>query len=174
MRIVRLTDYVVFVVELDHDADGTEDFLAHDLHVRASVGEDCGPDEISLGTNACSAEVESCTVFLARVDVTHDALLSRVLSDTPIRKDLLRTYVILNLRDLRSLVYVCSKRIADLEGLGLRREFLQKFVVNLLVHKYTRPGAAALAMVPASFEVSIIKVETSAERRRTKHHELPN
>ena len=74
VRVVRLPDDVVLVVELDNDTDGAEDLLAHDLHVGLCLGEDGGLDEEAFGAVALAAEVDLCALLFARVDVVHDAL----------------------------------------------------------------------------------------------------
>ena len=72
--VVRLAYDVRVVLELDDDADGPEDLLAHDLHVRLDVREDRRLDEEALAAVAVAAEVHFRTVLLAGVDVGHDAL----------------------------------------------------------------------------------------------------
>ena len=72
--IVGLLDEFLIIVEFDHDANGAEDFLFHDLHIGFDVGEDCRFDEVTFGTMAFATEVYSRTVRLARFDIGHDPL----------------------------------------------------------------------------------------------------
>ena len=72
--VIGLSDYVVFVLKFDDDADGTEYFFLDDLHVRGSAGEDGGSDEISFGAMAFTANLDFGTSIPAGLDVTHDTL----------------------------------------------------------------------------------------------------
>ena len=76
--IIRLSDHVVVVLELDDDADWAKDLLLHDLHVFASLGEDRGLDKVALVAPSLAAEVHLGALLLTRVDVVHDALTPRV------------------------------------------------------------------------------------------------
>lgn len=74
MCVVRLADDIILRREWDYNTDGSKDLFAHDLHVRTSVCEDSGLDEVSRGAKAGTAKVERSAVLLSRVNVSHDAL----------------------------------------------------------------------------------------------------
>jgi hypothetical protein len=61
-----------------------------------------------------------------------------------------RSYVVLLLGYLCSLIAGIVKRIADFQVLNLLRELLQKLVVNLGVNENPRTGTASLSLVPAA------------------------
>lgn len=94
--VVGLSDYVVLVLEFDDNADRTKDFFLDDLHVRGSVGEDGGSDEIPFGAMAFTANLDFGTSILAGLDVTHDT-------------------VVLDLRDLGTLEGLGVEGVADLD-----------------------------------------------------------
>lgn len=74
VRVVRLPNDVFFVVELHNDADGTEDLLTHDLHVRVRVREDRGLDEVALSPEALTTKMQCCSILDTGVNVAHDTL----------------------------------------------------------------------------------------------------
>lgn len=73
-RIVRLLDHFVFVLEFDHDADGTEDLFLDDLHAGGDVGEDGGFYEETFGSLSFAADCDRGTCVFAGLDVGHYAL----------------------------------------------------------------------------------------------------
>lgn len=66
---VAEVDGVSFVFEFGDGADGAEDFLLHDFHVGAYVGEDGGLDEVAFFAVAFAAHFDLGTFFFARIDV---------------------------------------------------------------------------------------------------------
>ena len=58
-NVVRLSDHVVLIFELDDDTDRTEDFFLHDLHRRVDIGKDGGCDEVAFCSLALTANLES-------------------------------------------------------------------------------------------------------------------
>ena len=71
----RVVQRTFFILELDHDTYGPEDFFFDDLHIRLGIREDSWVDEIPLITAAVAAIMNRCTIFLAGIDVAHDALM---------------------------------------------------------------------------------------------------
>ena len=65
VRVVRLADDVVLVVELHDDADGPEDLLFYDLHVRMRVGKDRWLDEIAGRARLHATSQDFGALFLA-------------------------------------------------------------------------------------------------------------
>lgn len=62
-------DGILLRLELSDRADRTEDFLLHNLHVFADVGEDGWLDEVALVAVALTADFDLCAGLLAVVDV---------------------------------------------------------------------------------------------------------
>lgn len=73
-RVVRLAQYVVFVLKLDDDANRPENLLLDDAHVWPSVGKDSRLDPVTLRSMLLASEVNFGALLLARIDVTHNAL----------------------------------------------------------------------------------------------------
>jgi hypothetical protein len=66
------------------------------------------------------------------------------------RVEEVRTYVILDLRDLRALLDVLCKGVAQLALLGRLGESAEELVVDFRMYEDARAGAARLAVVPAA------------------------
>jgi hypothetical protein len=60
-----------------------------------------------------------------------------------------RSYVVLLLGHLCSLITSIVERVADLEVLSFLRELLQKLIVNVGMNENPRTGTASLSLVPA-------------------------
>src|SRR5205085_12653781 len=103
-------------------------FLAGDLHLVLHVREDRGLNEISLLANALAAGEHFRAAFATRLDIAHHL-------------------VELLLRNLRTLRGLGIEWIADLCLFHLLEHAIDEFIVNLLLHKQPRAGAAALALV---------------------------
>lgn len=71
----------------------------------------------------------NCRAFgFSSVDVPQDTLFVKSwLRETREGRE---TYLVLNLRHLRALVNSRCERIAEFDGLGLRRELFQELVIN--------------------------------------------
>lgn len=132
--IVGEVDDLLLGLELGHGADGAEDLLAHDLHVRGHAAEDGGLDEVALVAVAAAARLERGAVLLAVLDVAHDP-------------------VVLQLADLRALEGLLVEGVADGVGGCPRLEGREELVVDPLLHIDARAGAAALAVVVVDAEV---------------------
>jgi hypothetical protein len=63
---------------------------------------------------------------------------------------MIETHIELDLRHLRPLITIGSKRIAQFDGFRLCSEFLEKLVVYALLYVYTRASTTSLAVVPAN------------------------
>lgn len=120
--------------ELGNGADGAENLLLHNLHVRLDVAEDGRLDKVSLVTVALTTNLNSGTLLLAGLDVVHDA-------------------VILDLADLRTLERLGIEGVTNLVGRGALLECLEELVVDVLLDKDTGTGAAALAVVEVDAKV---------------------
>ena len=81
-RVVGLSKGIVLMLEFDNDADWPEYLFLDDAHVRAGVGEDSRLDPEALSAMALTAEVHRRAVFLARIDIVHDALSNSVIKVT--------------------------------------------------------------------------------------------
>lgn len=132
--VVAELDDLLLGGELGDGADGAEDLLLHDLHVVTDVGEDGGLDEVALVTVALTTSLDSSTLLLTGLDVTHDA-------------------VILELADLGALEGLVVEGVADLVLLGALLEGRHKLVIDTLLDVYTRTSAAGLAVVKVDTEV---------------------
>ena len=60
-----------------------------------------------------------------------------------------KTYVVLELRNLRALVRVVCEGVAKLEGERLLGERVEELVVDALLDEDTGAGAASLTVIPA-------------------------
>lgn len=77
-RIVRLSQHIGFVLELDNDTDGPEDLFLDDAHVWLRVGEDGGFDPVAFFAVTDAAELDCCAFGFAGFDVGHDALSEQI------------------------------------------------------------------------------------------------
>jgi len=109
--IVCLLDNICLIFEFDNNANRAEDLFLDDPHVGVGVGENGRLNKESLFSVTLSTYVDGGAFLLARVNVFHDA-------------------VVLDLRDLWSLIAVYRKWISDFERLYLLSEQLQEFVVD--------------------------------------------
>lgn len=66
------------------------------------------------------------------------------------RDEIRDTYVVLLLRNLRTLVRVVSERIAELDRRRLRSELLEELVVDPRLNEDSRAGTACLTVIPAT------------------------
>lgn len=123
--VVAELDGLLLGGELRNGADGAEDLLLHDLHVLFHIGEDSRLDEVALIAVAVATRHHGRTLLLARLDVTHDA-------------------VVLQLADLRALEGLRVERVAHLVLLSTPLEGLNELVVDALLDVDARTGAAAL------------------------------
>ena len=117
----------IAVIEgLDHK-DGTEDLLAHDLHVRLRVGDHGWRHEIAAAVATLGAAgLDLGALLLAGLDVAGHA------------RELL-------LRDQRSHLSCGIEPRAQLDRLGYFADPLDHLVEHLLVREEARAGAAGLA-----------------------------
>ena len=73
-RVVRLAQYVFFILKLDDDANWPENLFLDDAHVWPSVREDSRLDPEALRSMPLASKVNLSALLLARIDVTHNAL----------------------------------------------------------------------------------------------------
>lgn len=64
----------IFVLELDHNTDRTENLFLDNPHFRLGMGEDRGIDEETFISETVASVMDRRTLFLAGIDVAHDAL----------------------------------------------------------------------------------------------------
>lgn len=132
--LVAKLDDLLLGGELGDGADGAEDLLLHNLHVGANVGEDGGLDEEALVAVTLTTDLDSGTLFLARLDVAHDA-------------------VVLELADLRTLESFGVKGVTDSVGGSALFESFEELVVNALLDKDASTSTAALTVVEVDAEI---------------------
>lgn len=72
---VAEADGVSFIFEFGDGTDGTEDFLFHDLHVFADVGEDGWLDEVALVAVPFAADFDLGAFLFASVNVSSGVYL---------------------------------------------------------------------------------------------------
>lgn len=153
-RVVRLVDNVVLVFEFSDGDDGPEDLFLDDLHLGLDVGEDGGLDEVAFVAVALATKGDGRTLGFAGLDVAHNALQWRYLIWEILRMGK-RTYVELDLGDLRSLEGLALERVSDLELRDMRRKLLNELVVHARLDEHTRASAAALSVVKANYNSSV-------------------
>jgi len=148
-RVVCLSQYVVFVLKLDDDANWPENLLLDDAHVWPSVGEDSRLDPVTLFSMPLASKVNLGTFLLTRINVTHNALhySPSVMIKYPKRER--DTNVKLDLGYLRTLVRIALKGVSKLNRLGPGSEALKKLIVDARLDKYPRTSSAALPVVKA-------------------------
>ena len=107
-------------------------------------------DKETLISDTFTTDVDLGTLLLAGIDVRHDALarLSAVIFVEERGRG--RTYVELDLRDLRSLIGALGEGITDLDQLDPLGELGKEFVVDSRLNKDTGASTASLAVVPAT------------------------
>lgn len=127
-RVVAHAEDILLVLELGNGSDGSEDLLAHNLHVVADVTEDGGLDEVTLGAFSLSTNLELGTLGLASVDVAHDT-------------------VELELADLGSLEGLGVGWVADLVLQDALLEGGNELVVDALLDIDTGTSRAGLGLV---------------------------
>ena len=66
---VAQTDGISLVLEFGDRAHRAEDFLLHNLHLLADIGEDRWLDEVTLFTVALTTNLDLGTFLLASIDV---------------------------------------------------------------------------------------------------------
>jgi hypothetical protein len=59
------------------------------------------------------------------------------------------TNIILNLRDLRTLVDTLTEGVSNIDRTGFGRETLEELIVNPSLNENSRPCTAGLTMIPA-------------------------
>lgn len=138
-RVIRLPDHVLFILELDHDTDRPEDLFLYNLHFRLDVREDGGLNEVALLAMSLASVVDGGAVLLAGLDVAHDTL-------------------VLDVRDLGSLVNVAAEGVTHADRSRLLSEALEEFVVDARLDEDTGSSAARLTVVPAASKVSLSNI----------------
>lgn len=134
LRAVTNLDSLVRVLELLDGDDGAEDLLLGDLHVGSDIGEQSGLDVVALVAVALTTERNGSTTLLTVLNVLHDA-------------------VKLELGDLRTLEGVGGEGVTELVLGGTLPEASDELVVDALLDKQPRAGAAALTVVEEDTKV---------------------
>lgn len=127
-------DGLIGILEFLDGDDGAEDLLLGDLHVGSDIGEQSGLDVEALVAVALTTERNGGTSILTVLDVLHDA-------------------VELELGDLRTLEGVGGEGVTELVLGGTLPEAGDELVVDALLDKQPRAGAAALTVVEEDTEV---------------------
>jgi hypothetical protein len=156
-RVVRLAQYVGFVLKLDYNANRPENLLLDNAHVWPSVGENSRLDPVTLCSMSPTSKVDLGALLLARIDVAHDALHYFPSANSKI-SNIQRerhTNVELDLGYLRTLVRIATEWVSELNRLGLGSEALKKLIVDVRLDKDARAGSAALPVVEAGRGPSI-------------------
>ena len=86
-RVVRLAQYVVFVLKPDDDANRPENLLLDNAHVWPRLSKDGRLDPEALRAMSLAPEVNLGALLLTRVDITHDALHYLPISNSKISKE---------------------------------------------------------------------------------------
>ena len=113
--VVCLAQHIFLVLKLNDDANWPEDLLLDDAHVWSRVGKDGWLNPVALRAMSLASKVNLGTLFLSRIDVTHDTL--HILSVNVMTQEERKVNVKVDLGDLGTLVRIASERISELERL---------------------------------------------------------
>lgn len=104
-------------------------------------------NEVSLGSMTLSSMQDSSTLIFSGFDHGHNTLWYPISSGNMHTPSI--THVILQFRDLGSLVTVEFERISNLQALDLSGELDHELIINSLLNVNTATSAARLSMIPA-------------------------
>jgi len=74
-RLAKLTG---LILEFDNNTNRTKDLFLYNFHMRLSIGEYSGTDEVSLISESGTTSMNSSSLLFARFNVGHDTLIAIV------------------------------------------------------------------------------------------------